>query len=440
MQKLQDYPITTITNTKHSKRKDKFGTTKMFISYKCTWAQPKNQNYTMWLATDKVFPHNKPNITNHNLTLLKQFYLTQQHKHYFNIIAKNFHQPQSKDTRCVHGPLNLLLIQINLHECKLDKDIKTTQSTIQIIGDEAHIFTDIGNLLITIPKIRLEWLRKQYNTNLDTQHQLDPQRQSFIIEIIWLYERYKYRIPKTNPLKNSQYTLPSKILDLLIETFKITTSYFSSPVTCSTMINTFYSPFQRDSIFGSKGQAYSHKWQNIGYAHPHNTENTHKAIHWARLTTQENQNTITILTIPNEEWTTNDTPYKTKFDDTHVSIHFLLDTIIYKEPTIPPELNKEPRKETLAIRILCIHHQNTEINLADLETKLLQITTNLNINPLYIKAPPPTPLNVKVHKHPKWNKMPYPINRNQNTSLQLPNFPQNQHQKFPPQFCYYTDG
>jgi hypothetical protein len=96
----------------------------------------------------------------------------------------------------------------------------------------------------------------------------------------------------------------------------------------------------------------------------HNTKNVHKAIHWARLAAQENQNTITILTIPDEEWTTNDIPYKTKFDDTHVSIHFPPGTIIYKEPTIPPELNKEPQKEALAIRILCIHHQNTEINIA----------------------------------------------------------------------------
>jgi hypothetical protein len=45
MQKLQDYPISTITNTKQSKRKDKFDTTKIFTSYKCTWVQPKNQNY-----------------------------------------------------------------------------------------------------------------------------------------------------------------------------------------------------------------------------------------------------------------------------------------------------------------------------------------------------------------------------------------------------------
>jgi hypothetical protein len=149
--------------------------------------------------------------------------------------------------------------EINLHECNPDKDIKTTQPTIQIIQDKAHIFTDIGNHLITIPKTRLEWLWKQYNTNLDTQHQLDPPKQPFSTEIIWLYERYKYRIPKTNPLKKSQYTLPLEILDLPIETFKISTSYFSSPVTCSTKINTFYSPFQRDSIFGSKGSAYTHK-------------------------------------------------------------------------------------------------------------------------------------------------------------------------------------
>jgi hypothetical protein len=281
MQKLPNYPITTITNTKQHKRKDKFGTIKMFISYKCMWIQPDNQNYTMWMATDKVFPHNKPNITNYNLILLKQFYITQQYKHYSNTIEKSFSQLQSKDTRYIHESLNLPLTQINLHECNPDKDIITTQPTIQVIQDKAHIFTDNGNLLITIPKKRLEWLWKQYNNNLDTQHQLDPPTQPFTTEIIWLYERYKYRIPKTNPLKKSQYTLLLEIFDLLIETFKITTSYFSSPVTCSTQIDTFYSPFQRDSIFGSKGSAYTHKWKKIGYAHPHNTKNTHKAIHWA---------------------------------------------------------------------------------------------------------------------------------------------------------------
>jgi hypothetical protein len=92
------------------------------------------------------------------------------------------------------------------------------------------------------------------------------------------------------------------------------------------------------------------------YAHPHNTKNIHKAIHWAQLAAQENHDTIIILTIHDKEWTTNDTTYKTKFEDTHVSIYFTPGTIIYTKPTIPPELNKEPRIEPLAIRILCIHH------------------------------------------------------------------------------------
>jgi hypothetical protein len=138
------------------------------------------------------------------------------------------------------------------------------------------------------------------------------------------------------------------------------------------------------------------------------------------------------LTIPDKEYTINDTPYKTKFDNMHASIHFTPDTITYIEPTIPPKLNKEPRKETLAIRILCIHHKTTEINIADLKTKLLQI------NPPYIKTPPPTPKNVKVHKHPKLNKSHVHIS--QDILPQLPNFSQTQYQKFLPQYCYYTDN
>jgi hypothetical protein len=220
----------------------------------------------------------------------------------------------------------------------------------------------------------------------------------------------------------------------------IKTSYFSSPVTCSTLINTYYSPFQRDSIFGSRGNAFKHKWIGSGYAHPHNKENTQKAIHWARLAAKENQDTITILTIPDEEWTTNDAPYKTIFDDTHVVIHFPPDTIIYTEPTIPRELNKEPRIEILAIRILCIHHKNTKINMPNLEPKLLQITTKLRINPSYIITPPPTPTNTKVHKHPKWSKSTYLPQTNPLNTLQLPDFPHTRHPKFPPQYCYYTDG
>jgi hypothetical protein len=71
MQKLQNYPIVAITDRKHYKRTDKLGNIKKITSYKCKWTQPENQNYTMWMTTEKLFPHNKPNISEHNLRLLK---------------------------------------------------------------------------------------------------------------------------------------------------------------------------------------------------------------------------------------------------------------------------------------------------------------------------------------------------------------------------------
>jgi hypothetical protein len=253
----------------------------------------------------------------------------------------------------------------------------TLEPTIQIIQDKAFIFTNKGNHLITISKNRLEWLWNQYTINSNTHHQLDLPCQPFETKVIWLYERYKYWIPKTDPLKKSYYTIPKEILDQIITLFNIETSYFSSPVTCSTLVNTYYSPFQKDSIFGSKGIAFKQKWLDNGYAHPHNKENIQKTIHWAQLTAKENQDTITILTIPYEEWITIDAPYKTIFDDIHVIIYFPPNTIIYTEPTIPPELNKKPRIETLVVQILCIHHKNTTIDIPNLESKLLKITTKL---------------------------------------------------------------
>jgi hypothetical protein len=249
----------------------------------------------------------------------------------------------------------------------------------------------------------------------------------------------KIQIP--NPKnRRSHYTLPIELLDQIITLFNIKTSYFSSPVTCSTLVNNYYSPFQRDSIFGSRGTTFKHKWLENGYAHPHSKENIQKAIHWARLAAKENQNTVIILAIPNEGWTTNDAPYKTIFDDIHVIIHFPPDTIKYTKPTISLELNKETRIETLAVQILCIHHKNTTIEIPNLESKLLQITTKLQINPLYITTPPFTPIHTKVHKHPQWNKTPNPPQPNPFNTLQLPNFPHIYQSKFPPQYCYYTDG
>ena len=165
----------------------------------------------------------------------------------------------------------------------------------------------------------------------------------------------------------------------------------------------FYSPFSRDKIFGSIGHASSYKWKGIGYAHPHNKEEAEKAIHWARLAAKNDPNIVTILTIPNNKWYQNHTPYIGPFPNTHVIAHIPADAITYEEPTISLELDK-PWVEPSTIRILCVHHTNK--NVGNIE----QINAfNTIFNNLHTQIAPPTPPNIQVNKSKKWNTITYPI-------------------------------
>ena len=118
--------------------------------------------------------------------------------------------------------------------------------------------------------------------------------------------------------------------------FQITHSYFSSPVTCPTTLKQFHSPFPRDVVFGSVGKTFQHKWHGNGYAHPHTNTETQQALHWARLAAKYDSNSITILVMLDKNWYHNPNPHNGPFLDSHVITHFKADTIIYKEPTIPP--------------------------------------------------------------------------------------------------------
>ncbi|HYP43503.1 MAG TPA: hypothetical protein VEQ18_05725, partial [Candidatus Nitrosocosmicus sp.] len=156
--------------------------------------------------------------------------------------------------------------------------------------------------------------------------------------MVWLYQRYKYRTPKTDPLKNSHHSLPNQLLDHIITSYNITHSYFSSPVTCSTKINKFYSPLDRDKVFGSIGKAFTYKWNGIGYAHPHNEATAKKTLRWVRLGAKNDPSTIAVLTLPDKKWYQNLPPHIGPFPDTHVVTYIPADTITYFEPTKPLEI------------------------------------------------------------------------------------------------------
>ena len=264
------YPIQTILNHKVHETKDKYKITKKYTTYLCQWSLQNNITYHKWLTQNELFPLNHPSVITHNCKILKEFYTRHQYNYYNNIVQTHFTQTQSKDLRFIPAPIIMPQCHISTIECNPEKDIITTTNTIQTQNELTHIYEDTGRHLITIPTTRLKWLWQQYNTDKYNTHGLVPPTQSFETEVVWLYQRYNYKIPKKDPLKASHHTLPQNLLDSITKTFNITHSYFSSPVTCSTHITKYYSTFARDKIFGSLGNAFQYKWQGIGYAHPHN--------------------------------------------------------------------------------------------------------------------------------------------------------------------------
>jgi hypothetical protein len=116
-----------------------------------------------------------------------------------------------------------------------------------------------------------------------------------------------------------------------------------------------------------------------------------QAFHWARLAAHHDPTALTILVLPDPHWYHNFDPLTGPFPDIHTILHFEADTLTYKEPTIPIELNKQPRKEPSAFNIYCIHHRSTTMFTLTHIHRIRQILTTLNINNVTLKEAPATP-------------------------------------------------
>jgi hypothetical protein len=187
-------------------------------------------------------------------------YLYEPNWHSFLACATSRHQ-------IYPPPLVLPLITISNEECHPNRDISTTQPTITTIHNQANIYQDNGKYLLTIPITRLQWLWQQYHSVQQHPQFLEPPLQPFETEVMWLYQRYNYRVSRKNPTDTLHYTFPIPLQFFLHTTFNITHSYFSSPITCSTTLTKFFSPVPRDIVFGSLGNAFQHKWMGSGYTH-----------------------------------------------------------------------------------------------------------------------------------------------------------------------------
>jgi hypothetical protein len=376
----------------------------------------------------------------HNLTLLTHYYTRIQHRTYTNLITIHFLPEQPQGTKYIPPPLALPLIHISNEECHPSRDISTTQSTISITHNQAHIYQNNGKYLLTIPITRLQWLWTQFHFAQQQPQFLEPPLQPFEIEVIWLYQRYNYKVSQKNPTAILHYILPIPLQKFLHTTFNTTHSYFS--FICSTTLTKFFFPFPRDVVFGSLGNAFHHKWMGSGYVHPNNPIDFQKVLHWARLAAHHDPLALTILIIPYPQWYHNSTPLIGPFPDTHnINIHFEADTITYKEPTIPIKLNQHPKKEPSTLHVYCIHHQDIVLFNTNNIQQLLPILHTLNILNAKIQEAQPTPLNMQVKYILQWDILHYPSLLPHNiVPPPLSNYNSNHLLKFPPEFNYYTDG
>ena len=147
-----------------------------------------------------------PSISLHNSNLILQYYQNSQNKFYKEIIHAHHPEDQQGDTRFVTPLIIIPLLLIHTNECNPENDITTTTPTTNIDGENAHIYEDNGRHLFSIPTSRLQWLWKQYHNSLQIPNYIEPSTQSFETELVWLYQRYKYRSQKMTPSNSPIYS------------------------------------------------------------------------------------------------------------------------------------------------------------------------------------------------------------------------------------------
>ena len=90
-----------------------------------------------------------------------------------------------------------------------------------------------------------------------------------------------------------------------------------------------------------------------------------------------------------------------------------------------------------------MQHKNTPIGTRTYTQQMQDIACTLGIFEIFCQIAPLTPLDTLVNRNAKWIKLTYPPTP---PTIQIPTNPWNINPeqclplKYPPQFCYYTDG
>jgi ribonuclease HI len=222
------------------------------------------------------------------------------------------------------------------------------------------------------------------------------------------------------------------LLDLIVEKFNITHSYYSSPLTCPTSLTSFRSPHPRDCVFGATGSSTSHKWHGNGIAIPPHFE-AKQALKWAKIAASQHSTTFTILLLQDANWNTLSNPMTHPHSDIQILAHFPRNTLkYYPNHPFPSYIHNT---ELEAMSLICVHQWPSTPR-----------TMEFSYYP-HIQSPtqPPSPYlhtQNKTLTSRSWKKAhppptPPPLTH---PSPPLPNFPFDPPLKFPILQSIYTDG
>lgn len=82
---------------------------------------------------------------------------------------------------------------------------------------------------------------------------------------------------------------------------------------------------------------------------------------------------VMMMIVSEAAWYHDLNPHIGPFPYSHVITHLKVGTIVYEEPTIPPNLRIDPRIECCVIRTLCVHHKNMHVRSEDYTQQMYDI-------------------------------------------------------------------
>ena len=180
----------------------------------------------------------------------------------------------------------------------------------------AKIYSPAGRFLGKISVTRLEVLHAAFESSKKTRPHLHNKFEvrSFEEEVARLLHRYKngythYATGSETKISN-HWATPDEYMEALITGLALTTERFASPLNFNPKMQSYFSLYPEDQVFGASWDAYSCKWLGASQSNPeYEADEMEKAVRWALLSCEATEEpSLTAFILP--DWGTTGNAYQ----------------------------------------------------------------------------------------------------------------------------------